>query len=48
MQGPKGSILISTDKLLAFRNKIQKWKKHLSSGNIEMCLLLPQIQDVRL
>jgi hypothetical protein len=27
MQGPKENILTSTDKLLAFKNKIQVWKK---------------------
>jgi hypothetical protein len=27
MQGPNESILISTDKLLAFKNEIQVWKK---------------------
>jgi hypothetical protein len=43
--GPKKNILTSTDKLLAFKNKIQVWKKHLSSGNIEMFPLLLQIQD---
>jgi hypothetical protein len=32
MQGPKENILTSTGKLLAFRNKIPVWKKHLSSG----------------
>jgi hypothetical protein len=45
MQGPKENILTSVDKLLAFKNKIQIWKKHLSSGNIEMFPLLLQIQD---
>jgi hypothetical protein len=45
MQGPKGNILTSTDKLVAFRNNIQVWKKQLSSGNTEMFLLLLQIQD---
>jgi hypothetical protein len=27
MQGPKENILTSTDKLLAFKNKFQVWKK---------------------
>jgi hypothetical protein len=34
MQGPQENILTSTDKLLAFKNKIQVRKNHLSSGNI--------------
>jgi hypothetical protein len=45
MQGPGENILPSSDKLLAFKNKIQVWKKHISSGNIEMFPLLLQIQD---
>jgi hypothetical protein len=43
--GLKENILTSTDKLLAFKNKIQVWKKHISSGNIEMFPLLLQIQN---
>jgi hypothetical protein len=43
MQGPKENILTSTDKILAFKNKIQVWKKHLSSGNTEMFPLLLQV-----
>jgi hypothetical protein len=31
MQGPKKNILTSTDKHLAFKNKLQVWKKQLSS-----------------
>jgi hypothetical protein len=45
MQGPNENILISTDKLLAFKNKIRVWKKHLSSRNTEMFPLQLQIQD---
>jgi hypothetical protein len=45
VQGPKENILSSTDRLLAFKNKIQVCKEHPSSGNIEMFLLLFQIQD---
>jgi hypothetical protein len=33
--GPKGNILTSTDRLLAFKNKIRVWRKHLPSGNID-------------
>jgi hypothetical protein len=40
MQGPKENILSSTDKLSAFKNKLQVWENHLSSGNIEMFPLL--------
>jgi hypothetical protein len=45
MQGPKENILTSTDKRLAFTNKLQVWKKHLSSGNTEMFPLLLQVQS---
>jgi hypothetical protein len=45
MQGPKENILTSTEKLFAFKNKIQVWKKHLSSGNTEKFVLLLQIQN---
>jgi hypothetical protein len=45
IQGPTDNILTSTDKLLAFKNKLQVWKKHLSSGNIEMFPLLLQVQS---
>jgi hypothetical protein len=45
MQGPKENILTSIDKILAFKNKFQVWKKHLSSGNIGMFLLLLQVQS---
>jgi hypothetical protein len=45
MLGPKENILTCTDKLLAFKNKIQVWKKQLSSGNIETFPLLHEIQD---
>jgi hypothetical protein len=44
-QGPKENILTSTDEILIFKNKIQAWKKHRSSGNIEMFPLILQIQD---
>uniref|UniRef100_K7G2A6 DUF4371 domain-containing protein n=1 Tax=Pelodiscus sinensis TaxID=13735 RepID=K7G2A6_PELSI len=42
MQGPKENILTSTDKLLAFKNKLKVWKIHLSS---EMFPLLLQFQS---
>jgi hypothetical protein len=42
---PKENISTSTDKFLALKNKIQVWKKQLSSGNTEMFPLLLQIQD---
>jgi hypothetical protein len=45
MQGPQENILTSTDKRLAFKNKIHVWKEHLSNGSIEMFSLLLQIQD---
>jgi hypothetical protein len=45
MQGPQENILTSTDKLLAFKNKLQVWKKHLSSGNTVMLPLRLQIHD---
>jgi hypothetical protein len=45
MQRPKENILTPTDKLLSFKKKIQVWKKHLSSGNIEIFSFLLQIQD---
>ena len=44
MQGAKENILTSTDKLLAFKNKLSVWKKHLSRGNVEMFPLLLQVQ----
>ena len=44
MQGAKENILTSTDKLLAFKNKLSVWKKHLSKGNVEMFPLLLQVQ----
>jgi hypothetical protein len=47
MQGPKENILTSTHKLLAFKNKLQVWKKHLSIRNIEMFPLLLQVQSDR-
>jgi hypothetical protein len=40
--GPKENILTSTDKLLAFKNKIQVKRKLLSSGNIEKFPLILQ------
>jgi hypothetical protein len=45
MQDTKENILTSADKFLALKNKIQVWKEHLSSGNIEMFPFLLQIQD---
>jgi hypothetical protein len=45
MKDPEENILTSTDKLLALKNKIQVWKKQLSSGNTEMFPLLLQIED---
>ena len=45
MQGPKENVLTSTDKLLAFKNKLNVWKKHLSRGNMEMFPLLLQLQS---
>ena len=44
MQGAKENILTSTDKLLAFKNKLSVWKKHFSKGNVEMFPLLLQVQ----
>lgn len=44
MQGPKENILTSTDKLLAFKNKLNVWEKHISKGNMEMFPRLHQIQ----
>ncbi len=44
MQGAKENILTSTDKLLAFKNKLPVWKKHLPRGNVEMFPLLFQVQ----
>ena len=44
MEGTKENILTSTDKLLAFKNKLTVWKKHLSRGNVEMFPLLLQTQ----
>ncbi len=44
MQGTKGNILTSTDKLLAYKNKLAISKKHLLRGNVEMFLLLFQTQ----
>ncbi len=43
MQGIK-IILTSTDKLLAFKNKLAVWKKHHSRGNVKMFPLLLQNQ----
>ncbi len=43
MQGTKENIPTSTDKLLAFKNKLAVWKKHLSRGNVEMFPLLQVI-----
>ncbi len=44
MQDTKENILTSTDKLLAFKNKLAVRKKHLSKGNVEMFPLLLQTQ----
>jgi hypothetical protein len=44
MQKQKENILTSTDKLLAFKNKTQVWKKHNLSGNTEIFPLPVQIQ----
>jgi hypothetical protein len=43
MQHPNENILAFTGKLLAFKNKIQVRKKHLSSGNIEIFPFILQI-----
>jgi predicted DNA-binding protein YlxM (UPF0122 family) len=37
MQGPKENILTSTDKLLAFKNKLQVWKKNTFQEEILKC-----------
>ncbi len=42
MKGTKENILTSTDKLLAFKNKLAVWKKQLSRGSVEMFPLLLQ------
>ncbi len=44
MQGTKENILTSTDKLLAFKNKLAVWEKHLSRGNVEIFPLQLQTQ----
>ncbi len=44
MQGTKENILTSTDKLLASKNKLAVWKKHLPRGNVETFPLLLQTQ----
>ncbi len=44
MHGTNEDILTSTDKLLAFKNKLAIWKKPLSRENVEMFPLLLQTQ----
>ncbi len=44
MQGTKEDFLTSTDKFLAFKNKLAVWKKYLSRGNVEMFPFLLQTQ----
>ncbi len=44
MQGTKENILTSTDKLLAFKNRLPVWKYHLSRGYVEMFPLLLQTE----
>ncbi len=44
MPGTEGNILTSTDKHLAFKNKLTVWKTHLSRRNVEMFPLLFQTQ----
>ncbi len=44
MQGPNENILTSTDKIIAFQNKLKVWKKYISRGNVEMFPLLYELR----
>ncbi|XP_035211219.1 zinc finger BED domain-containing protein 5-like [Stegodyphus dumicola] len=46
MQGRNENLLTSTDKINAFRSKVQLWHQHVESGNLEMFTLTMQWQGV--
>ena len=36
LQGPRENILNSSDKILAFKRKVNLWKSHIAKGNFDM------------
>ena len=36
LQGPRENILTSSDKILAFKRKVNLWKSHVAKGNFDM------------
>ena len=46
LQGPCKSVLTSSDKILAFRRKVNLWNNHVTEGNQEMLpLVLERIRE---
>ena len=44
LQGHRENVLTSSDKILAFRRKLNLWKNHVAKGNLEMFQLLVGLQ----
>jgi hypothetical protein len=44
LQGPGENVLISSDKILGFKRKLNVWKNHVMNGNLEMFPLLLGLQ----
>jgi hypothetical protein len=40
LQGRRENVLTSSDKILAFKRKLNLWKNHFAKGNLEMFPLL--------
>jgi hypothetical protein len=40
LQGARENVLISSEKMLGFKRKLNLWKNHIAKGNIKMFPLL--------
>ena len=45
LQGPRENVLTSSDKILAFKRKLNLWKNHVAKGNLEMFQLLLELKS---
>ena len=44
LQGHSENILTSSDKILAFKRRVNLWKNHVANGNLEIFLLLQEFK----
>jgi hypothetical protein len=45
LQGPRENVLTSSDNILGFKRKMNLWKNHVVTGNLEMLPLLLGLEN---